>query len=242
VIFKILLPVLSCLIYSNFIFADVVFDQGRRFLKEKVLHNHKPLTDYTEARHHLLGNVHLNRDERGKYYVKDVYCGHEVRQNVGPSRVPSHNIINVEHTWPQSRFNPNQSKTYQKSDLHHLYPTDSRANSMRANYYFTELYEGGTTLGEDCEESKLGRVQGTRLEGFEPPDNHKGNVARALFYFSIHYDIEIPDYEEVVLRQWHYLDPPDAEERERNDKIAKIQGNRNPFIDSPELVEHLSNY
>lgn len=39
-----------------------------------------------------------------------------------------------------------------------------------------------------------------------------------------------------VLVQWHYDDPVDDFERDRNDIVAAYQGNRNPFIDHPEWV------
>ena len=42
-----------------------------------------------------------------------------------------------------------------------------------------------------------------------------------------------------VLLQWHKQDPVDEYEKQRNEKIYEIQGNRNPFIDHPEWVEKI---
>jgi endonuclease I len=39
-----------------------------------------------------------------------------------------------------------------------------------------------------------------------------------------------------ALIEWHLADPPDADERRRNDGIEELQGNRNPFVDHPEWV------
>ena len=36
--------------------------------------------------------------------------------------------------------------------------------------------------------------------------------------------------------KWNAIDPVDATELLRNDTIQAIQGNRNPFIDHPELM------
>jgi len=94
----------------------------------------------------------------------------------------------------------------------------------------------------------------------------KGNVARAMFYMDIRYeggshggtgaaepDLRLTDTLGLVsptagnasvgymgklstLIQWHQQDPPDEAERLRNALIQTYQGNRNPFVDSPEWV------
>ena len=47
---------------------------------------------------------------------------------------------------------------------------------------------------------------------------------------------------EDVLRMWHIMDPPDIWEMDRNSLIEQKQGNRNPFIDHPELVERVRDF
>tara|TARA_B110000444_G_C18716096_1_gene536123 strand:+ start:11 stop:760 length:750 start_codon:yes stop_codon:yes gene_type:complete len=44
-----------------------------------------------------------------------------------------------------------------------------------------------------------------------------------------------------TLLEWHLMDPPDAFEKNRNNVIYEYQGNRNPLIDYPELVNLLYN-
>lgn len=67
---------------------------------------------------------------------------------------------------------------------------------------------------------------------FAPPEEYRGNVARAMFYMSVRYWWEMPPNMEDVLKQWHEDDPVDADECRRNECIATIQHNRNPFIDT----------
>jgi endonuclease I len=74
------------------------------------------------------------------------------------------------------------------------------------------------------------------------PTVHKGNVARALFYFSVRYKIKIPATEEIVLRRWNDLDPIDNAEEVRNEQIYFAQGSRNPFIDFPELANSINKF
>ena len=199
---------------------------------------------YDGARKILFGKLHLE-NENGKYFIKDVYC-HKIfagGANVRPGAIPNSNQINCEHTWPQSKFSGQFPKETQKSDLHHLFPTDSKANSVRGNYNFAEIsYESGSL--DNCEASKSGSSNegGGSDTLFEPPTEHKGNVARALFYFSVRYKIKIPTAEEVVLRRWHDQDPVDAAEMDRNNEIHSAQGNRNPFIDFPQLANYINKF
>ena len=40
----------------------------------------------------------------------------------------------------------------------------------------------------------------------------------------------------MILKNWHFQDPPDSWEIARNDFIDSLQNNRNPFIDSIDYV------
>lgn len=149
----------------------------------------------------------------------------------------SNDFVNAEHVWPQSYFN---SALPMVADLHHLMSTLSVPNGRRGNLKFAKVSGAvySTSSG-----SKLGK------EGFEPDDSVKGNVARALFYFVVRYsDRSIRqgmDYNSFwtknvpMLLQWNRQDPPDEAERRRNSLVEDFQGNRNPFIDNPELAERI---
>ncbi len=194
---------------------------------------------YSRARIIMFGDLFIEQDNRGNYVI-EVYCNRRVYFREASDISNMSNVVNIEHTWPQSKFNPGVNKELQKSDMHHLFPSDSKANSVRANHVFGEPASPGF-MGQDlCEPSQIDN-DGSRLV-FTPPETHKGNVARALFYFAVRYDMEISQAEEKYLREWHKNDPVDAEESERHEKIASYQFNRNPFIDYPELVNVIKDF
>jgi endonuclease I len=209
---------------------------------------------YKEARRNLFGKFHLGGNEVDGYFVKDVYCEKEFRAEdfaegdaiPGPMLIPFHEIVNTEHSWPKSRFNKAKSRNEQMTDLHHLFPTDSEHNRMRGNYLFAEVSGENSKLR--CEQNKLGThaevdgIDSSNQKFYEPPLAHRGNLARALFYFSTLYDAPIAPIEEHFLRKWHKEDPVDELEKARNEAIFEVQRNRNPFIDYPELTELLSDF
>lgn len=201
--------------------------------------NHKAV-GYNQAKKILFGQLYLEKNSVG-YFVKDVYCDIEYTKGIGPGNLPDQSELNTEHTWPQSKFTHGFPNELQKSDLHHLFPTDSKANSTRGNFAFAEVTENQNL--KNCSASKSG--PSTTSGGhtfFEPPLSHKGNVARALFYFSVRYKMPIDKDQEEFLRRWNDLDPVDDQEIARNNAIEKLQGNRNPFIDHNEYVDAISDF
>ncbi len=196
---------------------------------------------YKTARKNLFGNMalgHLKKDNG--YYLYGVYCENKFTTSkttgtIGPMSIPNSNVLNCEHTWPQSKFTGYQSG-HQKADLHHLFPTDSKANSSRGNYDFGDVMNGKDPA-PNCDESQVSS-SGNRV--FQPSINHRGNVARAMFYFAVRYNGRINSDMERSLRKWNIEDPIDQAERDRNDGIYGVQKNRNPFIDYPELINLIS--
>lgn len=195
---------------------------------------------YEGARKIMFGEIFIENDARGKF-VKDVYCGKKFYFNNVNDVSNMHTEVNIEHTWPQSKFSKSFDKNLQKSDMHHLYPTDSDANNRRANHDFGDVALEHDELNvQNCGASKLGSISGHQI--FTPPTSHKGNVARSLFYFAVRYNMTIDRAEEMILRQWHKSDPVDATERTRHEIVAKYEKVRNPFVDYPELVEKIADF
>lgn len=163
----------------------------------------------------------------------EVCCVYSEDNCLRTSSVPNHKVMNVEHTWPQSHG----ARGTAKSDLHHLFPTTSSINSTRSNFPFCEVAE----VKWEGEGSKMGRNdRGTIC--FEPPEHHKGDVARAMFYFAIRYNYDIDSPQEKVLRKWHHQDPVDKDELDRHKRIVDFQHNINVFIENPELVDDIADF
>ena len=98
---------------------------------------------------------------------------------------------------------------------------------------------------------------------FEPMNEYKGDFARGYFgtmikwagdyqtfttddgaaIFNTAYDAAhyygLTGYGVALLLKWNREDPVSQKEIDRNDGIQSQQGNRNPFIDYPELVEYI---
>lgn len=195
--------------------------------------SHTPV-GYGLARKYLYTQLHVTTDSRGSF-LKEVYCNREVQVPINETQ------INCEHTWPQSKFSHAFNNELQKSDMHHLFPTDSKANSTRGNFDFAEV-ETNLNL-KNCDASKSGAsvISGGHTF-FEPPAEHRGNVARALFYFAVRYKMIMSNEQQTFLRKWNDQDPVDDAEMARNDAIEKLQGDRNPFIDYPNLAQDISKF
>lgn len=145
--------------------------------------------------------------------------------------------FNTEHIVPQSWFS---AKEPMKGDLHHLFACQPDCNIKRGNFPYDDF-------SFYTPESPMEQIQnqcGVTVEGRFEPEYGKGTVARAMLYFLVRYPraiqnsflrkIDIP-----LLIQWHKQFNVTLYEKHRNQAIYLIQGNRNPFIDYPELVEQL---
>jgi len=152
---------------------------------------------------------------------------------------------NREHIWPQN--SGGGDTTGGGADLHHLRPEDASANSSRGNTsYGNVVTVTGTTKGSSAVENAVAGVYGKGASGttyFEPNDNVKGDVARICLYVYVRWGSDWGAsniksvFESVeVLLEWCELDPVDTWEMGRNDAVQSIQGNRNVFIDYPELA------
>lgn len=147
---------------------------------------------------------------------------------------------NREHLWPASRLpsgTHSNDKADEGSDLFNLRVSDSGINSSRSNDYYSEKGDGGY----------YPNVSGGQ-------GDHRGDVARSIFYMGLKYAdlglkvVENPRYDKDNIFEMGKLstllkrnkeDPVSKWEMQRNERIYEYQGNRNPFVDYPDLADYL---
>ena len=140
------------------------------------------------------------------------------------------NSWNREHVWPKSHGFPDEDDNAY-TDVHNLKPSDRSVNSSRG----TKDYDFGGSQHSEATECL------TDSDSWEPSDSVKGDIARILFYMVVRYapgydhnnnsfDLELVDYttpnnnDPILgklssLIQWHYDDPVDDFEINRNEII-----------------------
>ncbi len=212
---------------------------GQELLDSLVKYYKAPvLLSQAFARDTLFAKIYAYHDS-----LTCVYTGDRIYLN--PAKDPTQDAFdkgfNTEHTFPQSLGAMNQAE----GDMHHLYPTRVDVNADRGNLPFAEIPDAQTDdwyyLGQQLSNPPSTNINlySERKDGFfEPREDHKGNVARAMFYFYTMYkaqaDAEDPDYfdsQRQTLCAWHLLDPVSEPEWNRTWLIAQHQSDKpNPFV------------
>ncbi len=228
-------------------------DEALMSAMTSIIRQHKALG------YNALWDAFKTTDTDAQGYIIDMYSNCKYRPtDHGGSASYVGDGFNREHSFPKSWFDDN---TPMYTDLFHLYPTDIKVNNQRSNYPFGEC-AGGTRLsnGSLYGKGKLGSSTFAGYSGtvFEPDDEYKGDFARTYFYMVTCYKAELPSWSGSpqlnysanrykafstwsinLLVKWARLDPVSEKEIKRNDAVYGIQGNRNPFIDNPELFEYI---
>ncbi|MDR3264155.1 MAG: endonuclease [Clostridiales bacterium] len=134
------------------------------------------------------------------------------------------------------------SKNY-VNDLHNIFLANKAINAKRGNAQFgeVELHNSVTTL-KDSSGNVCGYL-GKNRKGetvFEPTDEFKGDVARAILYMDKTYgysDFAKSKIDITLMKKWAKLDIVSSFEIRHNNAVEQKQGNRNIFIDQPWLVK-----
>lgn len=171
--------------------------------------------------------------------------------------------INREHSFPKSWFGGQVAPMF--TDLTMLIPTDAFVNQRRSNNPYGICAHGETYTYQDEEMNvtMLGKLGTSTYNGytktvFEPDDEYKGDFARIYFYMVTCYKRGISewpgcdqldyaqngykafsDWSMRMLMEWHRADPVSQKELDRNEAVYRLQGNRNPYVDHPELAEYI---
>ncbi|HBZ11194.1 MAG TPA: endonuclease I [Bacillus bacterium] len=151
--------------------------------------------------------------------------------------IPEELKFNAEHIVPQSWYN---SREPMKGDLHHLFVCEPSCNAVRSNFPYYDFPDYTPESPAETIRNRCGVAANNLFE----PEFGKGAAARAMLYFLLRYpkSIEKRFRSKInfnLLRNWNRQFPPDLYEKHRNQAIYHIQGNRNPFIDFPELADIL---
>ncbi|HHX79440.1 MAG TPA: hypothetical protein GX692_00020 [Acholeplasmataceae bacterium] len=221
-------------------FEGLIGESLKAFLHDLIDDHNKQ--SYDSAKQHLLKS---DEDSNNPNNFILFYSGLSISKSV----LISANVWDREHVWAKSHggFSNN---SIPGSDLHNLKPSNKTANNRRGNLDFDE---GGTRL--EITYGPGSTFNYVDSNSFEPRDEDKGDVARIIFYMAVRYegdksgepDLELNDRVNngknpymgrvSVLLKWNREDPVDDFEKNRNEVIYSIQGNRNPFIDNPDFAE-----
>lgn len=170
------------------------------------------------------------------------------------------NVQSREHCMPRSWWaTKDKYSIYDANgDLHNIFPSDYQANQAKGNLPLGEV----AIVNFDNGVSRVGNntyPKGYRGQVFEPADEYKGDFARVFFYMVTCYEDYAYDWRAAatntmllkntypglqpwavsMLLKWHREDPVSEKETRRNAEVYRLQGNRNPFVDNPELAEHI---
>lgn len=158
--------------------------------------------------------------------------------------------MNIEHSFPKSWWGGATVQAYK--DLYNLMPCESKINRTKSNFPMGIVVSGDkgngwTKVGEGTDGKKY----------WEPAAPWKGDFARGYMYMATAYQdynwkgeqaLQIlqqgayPTLQKWAYKlyiQWAKADKPDALEIKRNNDVAKIQRNRNPYVDFPNLMEYV---
>jgi len=228
-------------------------DDNLKYELNQIIDNHTEFY-YTDSNTDVWDILkETDRDPNNSDNVILIYSGISVN---GAQEYNNANGWTREHIWAKSRGDFGTSIGV-GTDVHALRPLDNTTSSVRSNRSFNNC----TTCIDVTD--RWGNITGSKKDAndwsFEPRDEVKGDVARMIFYMAVRYEgldsypnlelteamLPLSNKEPLhgvlsALLEWHRNDPVDAWEENRNDIIYySYQNNRNPFIDFPELAEHI---
>lgn len=173
-------------------------------------------------------------DRRPDGTLRDIYTDNIIEDEKG---VPQIEFYNEEHSFPQCYQAGTNSGA--GKDLHQIFASDKDVNYARGKKPM-----GMVPDSVFVKESKCGIVyKSGKVKSFIPHCN-KGAIARSFLYVLVCYG-NICDHRKFPIEYLHYIidtavtEPVTLWEKHRNAEIHARQGNRNPFIDYPEIARKI---
>ena len=243
--------------YSDILSGDFAnAEELKNALSVVIAKDHKYLT-YKQVWSTL---THADQDPADDKKVIEIYTGKSISKYDNQTSGSGAGKWNREHVWAKSHGFPSDSQ-WGYTDAHHLRPSDPGINTARSNNDFGACSDTGEEVMFNG--VGTGNYLNKTTDCWEPRDEVKGDVARMIMYMDTRYQgtdtatTNMPDLVVVdrltttdedskpligtlcTLYAWNKLDAVDSYEQNRNNQVYKYQGNRNPFIDRPELVQEV---
>lgn len=110
-------------------------------------------------------------------------------------------------------------------DMNNLVPAVGELNGDRSNFRFANIEGEKRAYGQCDFEVDF------EADTAEPADNVKGNIGRVYLHMMKEHKVLLPEETVKMMMEWSDLDPVDAWECERNERIKKSQGLGNSFVE-----------
>ncbi|KAJ9431934.1 deoxyribonuclease-1 [Candidatus Pantoea symbiotica] len=171
----------------------------------------------------------------GKKGVPDLNsCGYSVRKNANRAEriewehvMPAWEFGHQRQCWQNGgRKSCNKDADYRRieSDLHNLQPAIGEVNGDRNNFQYSQ-WNGGEQQYGQC-----GMKVDFKQKLAQPPERARGAIARTYFYMRDQYHLRLSRQQTQLFTAWDKQYPVTTWECERDNRIAKVQGNHNSYV------------
>ncbi|EHM41375.1 deoxyribonuclease I [Hafnia alvei] len=202
------------------------------------------INNFTQAK---AAAVKVNQDAPGSFYcgckiewqgkkgIPDLEsCGYQPRKNLNRASriewehvVPAWQFGHQMQCWQDGgRKNCAKIPQYVKieTDLHNLQPAVGEVNGDRNNFMYSQWRGGEGQYGQCSMKVDFKNKQA------EPPARARGAIARTYFYMRDQYNIRLSKQQTQLFDVWNRQYPVTKWECLRDQRIANMQGNHNPYV------------
>ncbi|WP_054178807.1 deoxyribonuclease I [Trabulsiella odontotermitis] len=172
---------------------------------------------------------------QGKKGIVDLdSCGYKVRKNENRASriewehvVPAWQFGHQRQCWQDGgRKNCAKDPVYRQmeSDMHNLQPAVGEVNGDRGNFMYSQWNGGEGQYGQCAMKVDF------KNKRAEPPPRARGSIARTWFYMRDRYQLTLSRQQTQLFTAWAKQNPVTEWECQRDARIAKMQGNHNPYV------------